>query len=111
MAIAQGGDVTMVLGIVIVYAIVQFIQGNLLEPLIVGAEVNVNALATIIVLVLGDQLWGIPGIVLAIPLLGITKVICDNVEGLKPIGFLIGQEKKAADPRYINKIKGWFKKG
>ena len=110
MAVAQGGDVTMVLGIVIVYALVQFLQGNVLEPLIVGAEVNINALSTIIVLVIGDLLWGIPGVILAIPLLGITKVICDNVEGLKPIGFLIGQEKKARKPnKLIEKVKGWFK--
>ncbi|WP_207493634.1 AI-2E family transporter [Aridibaculum aurantiacum] len=107
--VAQGSDMTIILGIVIVYALVQFIQGNVLEPLIVGAEVNINALATIIVLVIGDQLWGIPGVVLAIPLLGITKVICDNVEPLKPIGFLIGQEKKEKSGDMMNKVKGWFK--
>lgn len=109
-SVAQGGDVTMVIGIVAVYAVVQFIQGNVLEPLIVGPEVNVNALATIIVLVLGEQLWGIPGIVLAIPMLGIVKVICDNVDGLKPIGFLIGQEKKGGNGKIVEKVKGWFGK-
>ncbi len=111
MALAQGGSLTMVIGIVVVYALVQFIQGNVLEPLIVGSQVNVNALATIIVLVIGDLLWGIPGIVLAIPLLGITKVLCDNIEGLKPIGFLIGQERPEEKKESLStKMKELFKK-
>ncbi len=40
------------------------------------------------------MVWGIPGMVLAIPLLGIVKIICDHIEPLKPYGFLIGQETK-----------------
>jgi predicted PurR-regulated permease PerM len=60
----------------------------------VGAEVNINPLFTIIILVAGELVWGIPGMVLAIPLLGIVKIICDHIEPLKPYGFLIGQEKK-----------------
>lgn len=94
MVIAQGGSMTMVLGVIITYAIVQFIQTYLLEPLVVGSEVNINPLFTIIGLVLGELIWGIPGMILAIPILGITKIICDNVDELKPYGFLLGKEKK-----------------
>ena len=94
MVIAQGGSMQMVLGVLITYAVVQFIQTYLLEPLVVGSEVNINPLFTIIGLVLGELIWGIPGMVLAIPLLGIAKIICDNVEGLKPYGYLLGTGKK-----------------
>ncbi len=94
MVIAQGGSMSMVLGVIITYAIVQFIQTYLLEPLVVGSEVNINPLFTIIGLVLGELVWGIPGMILAIPILGITKIICDNVDELKPYGFLLGKEKK-----------------
>jgi len=93
-AISQGGGTGMVIGIVITYAIVQFIQTYILEPLVVGAEVNINPLFTIVVLVIGELVWGIAGMVLAIPLLGIVKIVCDHIEALKPYGFLIGQEKK-----------------
>jgi predicted PurR-regulated permease PerM len=68
--------------------------GTGIEPLVVGAEVNINPLFTILVLVAGELVWGIPGMVLAIPLLGIVKIICDHIEPLKPYGFLIRQEKK-----------------
>lgn len=93
MVIVQGGGSGMIIGVLVTYAIVQFIQTYILEPLVVGAEVNINPLFTIFVLVIGELVWGIPGMVLAIPLLGIAKIICDHIEPLKPYGFLIGQEK------------------
>lgn len=93
MVIAQGGSLNMVLGVIVTYAIVQFLQTYLLEPLVVGSEVNINPLFTIIGLVIGELVWGIPGMILAIPLLGITKIICDNVDDLKPYGFLLGTNK------------------
>ena len=94
MAIAQGGNIDMVIGIIITYAIIQFLQTYILEPLVVGAEVNINPLFTIIVIVVGELVWGIPGMILAVPLLGIVKIICDHIEPLKPYGYLIGRERK-----------------
>jgi predicted PurR-regulated permease PerM len=94
MVVVQGGSSGMIIGVLITYAIVQFFQTYILEPLVVGAEVNINPLFTIFVLVAGELVWGIPGMVLAIPLLGIVKIICDHITVLKPYGFLIGQEKK-----------------
>lgn len=99
MSVAQGGDMGMIIGIVVTYGIVQFLQTYLLEPLVVGAEVNIHPLFTIMGIVLGEMLWGIPGMILAIPLLGIAKIICDNVEPLKPYGYLIGEEKKKKPAR------------
>ncbi len=94
MVIIQGGNTAMIFGVIITYLIVQFLQTYILEPLVVGAEVNINPLFTIIILVLGELIWGIPGMVLAIPLLGIIKIICDHVPSLKPYGYLIGSDKK-----------------
>ncbi len=94
MVIIQGGGTGMVLAVLVTYAIVQFLQTYFLEPLVVGAEVNINPLSTILILVLGELIWGIPGMILAIPLLGIVKIICDHIEPLKPYGFLIGRDKK-----------------
>jgi predicted PurR-regulated permease PerM len=90
-ALSQGADMGMVIGIVGIYAIIQFFQTYVLEPLVVGAEVNINPLFTILVLVIGEALWGIAGMILAIPLTGIVKIICDHVEILKPYGFLLGK--------------------
>jgi len=98
MSLVQGGDMNMVLGIVITYAVVQFVQTYLLEPLVVGAEVNINPLFTIIGLVAGEALWGIPGMILAIPVMGIAKIVCDHIEPLKPFAYLLGQAGKKGKP-------------
>jgi predicted PurR-regulated permease PerM len=107
MVLSQGGGMNMVVGVLITYALVQFIQSYILEPLVVGSEVNINPLFTIMIIVLGEMLWGIAGMVLAIPLLGIVKIICDHIEPLKPYGFLIGEDKKKKSG-LIDKVKGIF---
>ena len=106
MVLIQGGGIEMVIGVLITYFTVQFLQSYLLEPLVVGAEVNINPLFTIIILVVGELIWGIPGMVLAIPLLGIIKIICDHVESLKPFGYLIGSDKKKRTSIFRKKKKG-----
>lgn len=110
MVLSQGGGMNMVVGVLITYALVQFIQSYILEPLVVGSEVNINPLFTIMIIVLGEMLWGIAGMVLAIPLLGIVKIICDHIEPLKPYGFLIGEDKKKKSG-LIDKVKGMFNRG
>ncbi|MDO7742419.1 MAG: AI-2E family transporter, partial [Pedobacter sp.] len=109
--VAQGGDTKMIIGVLITYALVQFIQTYILEPLIVGEQVNINPLFTILVIVLGEMVWGIAGMILAIPLLGIVKIICDHVPELQPYGFLIGTEKQRNKKMgVIDKIKQIFTK-
>lgn len=90
-AMAQGAELPVIVSIALTYALIQFIQGWFLEPLIVGSQVKINPLFTIIALVIGELLWGIPGIFLAIPLMAMFKITCDHIEPLKPYGFLIGE--------------------
>lgn len=106
-ALSQGGDTGMIIGIILTYGTVQFLQTYILEPLVVGSQVKINPLFTIVVIVIGELVWGIPGMILAIPLLGIVKIIFDNINALKPYGFLIGEEKKK-NTGLIDKIKGLF---
>lgn len=111
MTMAQGGDFSMMMGVVITYGLVQFFQNNVLTPLIVGSEVNINPVFTIMALLAGELIWGVPGMILAIPMLGIFKIICDHVESLKPFGFLIGSPgPKAGKMGIADKIKGLFSK-
>lgn len=107
--LVQGGDSKMIIGVLVTYFLVQFIQTYILEPLVVGEQVNINPLFTIMAIVFGEMLWGIPGMILAIPLLGIVKIVCDHVPELQPYGFLIGTEKqKSKKTGLIDKVKGMF---
>jgi predicted PurR-regulated permease PerM len=106
----HGASPTLLFGIVLVYSIVQLIQGWLLEPLILGPQVKINPLFTILVLVIGQLLWGIPGIILAIPLTAIFKIICDHIEAMKPYGFLIGEiECSTKKNSLVLRIKHFFR--
>lgn len=72
------------------YYFIQLIDNNYIVPKIVASKVKINALFSIIVVIAGNALWGIPGMFLSIPLLAIGKLVCDNIEPLKPWGFLLG---------------------
>jgi predicted PurR-regulated permease PerM len=105
----QGGESGMLLGIVITYGVVQFIQGWVLETIIVGPQVKINPLFTILALVVGELLWGIPGVILAIPLIAMFKIFCDHIDTLKPYGFLFGEttsDKRKQKPTTM--IKQWI---
>jgi predicted PurR-regulated permease PerM len=109
MVLTQGGSASMVVAVLATYLAIQLTQSNLLEPLIVGHEVNLNPAATIIGFVAGELVWGVPGMVLAVPLLAIAKIICDHVEPLKPYGFLLGPTgKRKKRDGAVDRIKKWF---
>ena len=74
----------------LVYLFIQFIDNHYIIPKIVASRVKINALISVIVVLIGDAMWGIPGMFLSIPLTAIIKVIFDHIESLKPWGFLLG---------------------
>ena len=105
----QGASLPMLVSIVCIYGLIQFIQGWVLEPLILGPQVKINPLFTIIALVVGELVWGISGIFLAIPLTAMIKIVCDHIEPLKPYGFLIGEvEDNSTKISFINNLKSWL---
>ena len=67
-------------------------ESNYLTPKIVGAKVKLNPLFTVFIVVIGDLIWGIAGMILFIPMLGVVKIVCDAVEDFRPYGLLIGDE-------------------
>ncbi len=76
--------------VILAYAIIQFVDNNILVPRIVSSKVQINALVSIVIVLLGASLWGIPGMFLSIPFIAVLKIIFDRIEGLKPWGKLLG---------------------
>ncbi|KPP95217.1 MAG: ABC-type efflux transporter permease component with DUF20 domain [Bacteroidetes bacterium HLUCCA01] len=73
------------------FYVVQLFEGNFFTPVIVGSKVSMNALMTLLLLLIGSQIWGLAGMILFIPLGAILKIVSDEVESLKPYGFLLGR--------------------
>jgi predicted PurR-regulated permease PerM len=91
--------------VMVIYYIIQLVDNNYIVPKIVASKVKLNALFSLLVVFVGNAIWGIPGMFISIPLLAIVKLVCDHVEPLKPWGFLLGDTM----PPLI-KIKSIFKK-
>ena len=77
---------------IIVFMIVQLIDNNFLVPRIVASRVKLNALISIVGVLVGGALCGISGMFLSIPVIAICKVIFDKVEELQPWGKLLGDD-------------------
>lgn len=82
------------LGVIGIMSAVQFLEGNFITPNIVGSKVSINPLAAIVMLLLGGKLWGLAGLILALPMTAIIKVILDSNPALEPFGYLLGEPEK-----------------
>ena len=81
---------TMQLAIVGAYAAIQFLDNNVLVPRIVSSKVQLNALVSILAVLLGGAMWGVSGMFLSIPFVAVLKIVFDRLEDLQPWGKLLG---------------------
>jgi predicted PurR-regulated permease PerM len=75
-----------------VYFLIHVMEGETITPMLLARRFTLNPLLVIAALMFWNWLWGIPGALLAVPLLAVTKIFCDNIETLTPIGHLLGAE-------------------
>ena len=75
-----------------VCVLTQFLENNFITPKVVGSSVSINPLASLVALIAGGTLWGLIGMVLAIPITGMIKIVCDSLPTLKPYGYILGED-------------------
>ncbi len=85
-------DISIIVGVLVVKVIVQLVDNNVLVPMIVSSKVQVNALASIVGIIIGGMLAGVTGMFLAIPIIAVLKVVFDRIESLEPWGYLLGDD-------------------
>lgn len=90
-------EIADIIGVLAVLIVVQFIDNNIIMPKVVSSKVKINALITIVGVLVGGALAGISGMFLSIPVIAILKVIFDRVDELKPWGMLLGDEITGAN--------------
>lgn len=95
-------------GVVILFLIIQFTENNILTPNITGGRVAINPFFTILVIIAGGMIWGIPGMFMSVPYAGMGKVVCSHIPELRPISFLISRNKGSQLRNSWKIIKGWF---
>jgi predicted PurR-regulated permease PerM len=103
------GSINQSIWVVLIILLVNIIDHYFIEPYVVGGSVNISPFFTIFVLILGGLIWGIPGIILFLPLSGIIKIVFENVQGLQHYASLIGdQRESSAHKNTWAQIKGIF---
>jgi predicted PurR-regulated permease PerM len=75
----------------LVYSLLQFLEGNVLTPYIVGGKVRLFPLTVMIAFIFWGTIWGISGAVLAVPLTSAIKVVCEHVRGWEGMARLLGE--------------------
>lgn len=90
-AFIQFGTVGMALSIAAVSMTITSLEGWLLTPMLMGRVASMNHVAVFVGLLFWSWAWGVWGLLLAVPLMMSLKVICDNVEELKPVGRFLGE--------------------
>ncbi len=91
-AIATTESLWQPLMVIVLYITVQFIEGNFITPKVLGGSVKINALAAIIAVIIGSFFWGIAGIIIAIPLLAMLRIVLTHIEGLRPLALLMSDD-------------------
>ncbi|UZR98642.1 AI-2E family transporter [Chondrinema litorale] len=79
-------------GVVGIYWLVQFLEGNYITPKVVGSEVKLNAMAVIFGLLAFGQLWGLIGLILAVPSMAVIKLVCSHFDSLQGVATILGKD-------------------
>lgn len=92
------------LSVIALFTFVQVIEGNLITPKVVGSSIKINPLAAILSLLIGGSIWGTAGLVLALPIIAIFRIIFSQIDFLKPVAFLLGDEIYQKDEVFEKKF-------
>ncbi|WP_247236807.1 AI-2E family transporter [Telluribacter sp. SYSU D00476] len=101
------GSTDLVIPTIMILVLAQVIDNNLIEPFVMGANMNLSPLMIIIAIVTGQLIWGVAGMILFIPLFAVIRAICDHIPTLSPYGFLMQDD--ISESVWIGKIKNYFK--
>jgi len=101
-ALITKDSATYAVGALGVCLITQFLENNFITPKIVGSSVSINPLASLAALIGFGLLWGVVGMVMAIPIMGMIKIVCDSLPSLKPYGYILGEEHEYPEEQVIH---------
>lgn len=91
-AFVQLADGPLTLLIFLVVGSIQFLNGNIIDPMLMGRALRVSSFGIIISLAFWAAIWGIPGMFLAVPIMVSLMIVCSHVPGLRPIAVLLSRE-------------------
>jgi predicted PurR-regulated permease PerM len=94
-------DMTHALLVPASFLAINFLQGYVVTPFVMSRRLTLNPVVTFVALTLWWWMWGIPGALLAVPLLAVFKICCDHVESLASIGAFLGERTESERRRSV----------
>jgi predicted PurR-regulated permease PerM len=104
-AVAQGKPLWEILALVAGIWIVSSLQDHLLTPKLIGRRLNLNFLITYLAIFAGERLWGIWGMFLSVPVLGVVRILLNSSENLRPFGQLIQEHEDVEEAAAVDAKK------
>jgi predicted PurR-regulated permease PerM len=98
LTLTSSQDLSSVIMVLVAIAIVQFLDNNILMPRIVGSKVKLNALVSIVGVVIGGSLAGVAGMFLSLPMMAVLKIIFDKTLMFRQWGMLLGDANPKMSP-------------
>jgi predicted PurR-regulated permease PerM len=81
-------------GVIAVLSFVQYLEANIIFPKVVAAQLNISTWATLVAIIAGGMLWGISGMILFIPFIGILKIIFEQFPTGRVFNILLARSEK-----------------
>jgi predicted PurR-regulated permease PerM len=89
----QTNNVLYPIGVIAIFTFVQYLEANIIFPYVVGKQLGINTLASIISIFLGGVIWGVSGMVLFLPFIAMLKIISNHIDELMPLNAVLGIPK------------------
>ncbi len=104
------GDPVLAFRVAVLFIGIQFIENNILTPNIVGGNVNISPFFVIIGLVAASMIWGVPGMLLIVPMLAGLRIVFSHSESMQPYAYLLGRKGTSRHSIRSGKLSRWWKK-
>jgi len=104
-ALLTGDSINLALGVLLLFAIIQFLENNVLTPNITGGYVDINPFITILSIIVGGMVWGVAGMFVVLPVMATIKIICEYTPKLHAVAYLISNQQER---KYLVRKRRFF---
>ncbi|MFQ1701222.1 AI-2E family transporter [Loktanella agnita] len=98
----QIGDPTTTLAIFAIAGVIQFINGSVIDPMLMGRALRLSSFGIILSLAFWGAVWGVPGMFLSVPIMVMLLVVCSHVPNLRPFAILLSREGLPESEKMLN---------
>jgi predicted PurR-regulated permease PerM len=96
------GDPTITLAVFAIAGLIQFVNGSVIDPMLMGRALRLSSFGIILSLAFWGAVWGIPGMFLSVPIMVMLLVVCSHVPSLRPFAVLLSREGLPEDEKMLD---------